>query len=304
MRWKGIYAEESAFQNRLLSIIKDPDVIELKKRMVKLRAELSMHKHHSTPGRGLSTVRYELNQAKKEIREIAKVFKSELEVSGKSLNQVLGVLPRNSGLIEFRLFTPYDLKTREPGKAHLAACLLLSDIEAEQQVFFKDLGAIEKLLKSFTVKDKKPDPLYQYLLGKFDDHIKNLEAIYVAPDSFLNLISFASLRLPDGKLLVERQRVHRLQTGRDLLASIDASPSNLLIAMGGVSYGQMASGKKASLPEKGKEPSRRLNMRAAREIESLKVNIRLTRHQSRSNYDLKMQWTKFHSLQCATRHPL
>ena len=38
LRWKGVYAEEDAFQHRILQISHDPELAEIRKCMGKLRA--------------------------------------------------------------------------------------------------------------------------------------------------------------------------------------------------------------------------------------------------------------------------
>jgi CHAT domain-containing protein len=106
----------------------------------------------------------------------------------------------------------------------------------------------------------------QQLFGVFDDQIKGLEQLYIAPDGILNLISFAALRLPDGRFFVERQPVARLQCGRDLLRGVNTTPAQGLVAMGGVDYGSMTV-KKATTKSLDLAMGAYSNLRTARELD-------------------------------------
>jgi CHAT domain-containing protein len=167
---------------------------------------------------------------------LARHLRTGLEVKDVTLDKVLSALPQDSGLIEYRLFYPVDFKTGDLGERHLAALLLLADPKAKQRFLFRDLGPlaeIEKHLKEETAE------AYKRLFGPFDEQIKNLKQLYIAPDGPLNLLSFASLRLPNDRFLAERQQINQLQTGRDLLNDgKDAPASKGLVVIGGIDYGK------------------------------------------------------------------
>ncbi|MCP4347069.1 MAG: CHAT domain-containing protein, partial [Desulfobacterales bacterium] len=263
LRWKQVYAEEEAFQHRMLQVSHDPEMKQLKNVIAGLRKELSHRIYHKKQGRDIAVIRHEMTAADSKIREKTSLYKPELEVSKANLNQVINRLPKNSALIEFRMYDTLDVKTGEYSKSHWAACLILPDIHAKQQIFFEDLGEVKEILNVLKKSKKQPDALYQYLLGKFDKHIKHIKTLFIAPDSILNLISFASLKLPDGKYLAQRQQVNRLHTGRDLLSSSPMKPADILIAVGGVDYGDTAG--KAAGVTKGQ-----LNEKAAMTLKPMK----------------------------------
>ena len=242
LRWKQIYAQETAFQHRLLRISRDAEIVAMKEKVNRLRSSLSRQMYHRQSGIDMDTLWNELNLTEQQIRDAARKLKPSLEVIGVGLDQVIGRLPKDSVLIEFKRYKRTDFNSGEKTKIRLAAYLLTSDIEAEQQMYFKDLGSEEELIKALDISEKNPERAYSFLLGKFDQQIQNTKTLYIAPDGFLNLISFAAMRLPDGRYLVQRQQVNRLQTGRDLLISPKNSSSNELIAFGGVDYGELAGG--------------------------------------------------------------
>jgi len=231
-----------------------------------LREEFSRKIHRSEFRAELPEIWFRLNAAEQEVRDKARQFKPDLEVSSAGLDQVISRLPKQSGLMEFRVFSYANFKTGKLENTHLAVYLVIPDIEAEQQIFFADLGEIDKISTAYS--ESKTETLYNLLFAKFEYKIKNLKKLYIAPDGFLNLISFAALKLPDGKYFCQRQEINQLQTGRDLLASPVKSSSNLLVAIGGVDYGNMPEGKAEN--KSADDTFKHLNMRAAGELEGLK----------------------------------
>ncbi|MCP4349221.1 MAG: CHAT domain-containing protein [Desulfobacterales bacterium] len=271
LRWKQVYAEEDAFQHRVLNISHDPDFRRLKEKIANLRTELSNRIYHAKTGRDIPIVWQEITATESEIRDKAKAYISGLQVSGTDLDQVISSLPKQSALIEFRMYDSFNMKTAKHGKRHLAAYLVLPDIHAEQQVFFEDLGQVDEIISAVNKSEDRAKALYRHLLGKFDNHIRNVKNLFIAPDGGLNLISFAGMKLPDNRYLVQRQQISRLQTGRDLLSSSPIEPADILIAVGGVDYGGptgKASARTASV--RAEVQKGQLNERAARELAQMK----------------------------------
>ncbi|MDE0212040.1 MAG: CHAT domain-containing protein, partial [Boseongicola sp.] len=80
--------------------------------------------------------------------------------------------------------------------------------------------------------------LYSRLVGQWDEHLRELESVYLVPGGWLHLVNFERMILPDGRYWIERQRVHRLQTARDLLRDFPAAVrTGGLLALGGIDYG-------------------------------------------------------------------
>jgi CHAT domain-containing protein len=166
------------------------------------------------------------------------------------------------------MYNRWDFKTNKSAGLHLAAYILSSDTEAKQQVYLKDLGSMRELVKVLQPSKNIPEKAYTFLLNPFDRQIHNKKVLYIAPDGPLNLISFASLKLTDGRHLVQRQQVNRVLTGRDLLDARAKPASNELIAFGGVDYGEFPEGGSANKLQTG-DKAKHLNMRAARELDGL-----------------------------------
>jgi CHAT domain-containing protein len=238
LRWKQVYAEEYAFQHRLLCVSTDPDVQKLRTRMAGLRSEFSAKIHHAEKGRELSGIIRDLNTAEEELRQKAMALKPTLSVSADDLDKITGKLPKHTALIEFRRFNPRDFKTGKAVSQNWAAYLLLSDIEAEQQVFFENLGSFEDMDKILKNSKDPSAGLYTMFISKFEKHLKGVKTLYIAPDGFLNIVSFASLKPSENTYLVQQYQINRVQTGRDLGNTLPRSSAAALVAFGGVDYGQ------------------------------------------------------------------
>ncbi len=273
LRWKQVYREEEGFQHRFMHISHDPNVKLLKQKIAGLRTELSLRMRQQSGGRANDQIRRELNTAENFLRRLSKAYKSTstLDVSRASVEGLSTLLPENSGLIEFKKFSYVDLKTGKFSKSHWAVYLYLPDIHANQQIFFEDLGEIGESVQQVNQADDQFQALYQSLLGKLDDHIKNLDTLYIAPDGMLSLIPFAAMKVPDShgqyQYLVQRQQIHRLQTGRDLLTTTPVELSDTLIALGGVNYGGLSG---VADEKEIQVRSGQLNEKAARELEGMK----------------------------------
>ncbi|MCI5149028.1 MAG: CHAT domain-containing protein, partial [Candidatus Electrothrix sp. MAN1_4] len=282
LRWKQVYAEESSAQHRLLNLSNDSEAEQLRTELAAVHAKASQALYQPKEKANISELIEKANQDETALLALARPFRTGLEVKDVTLDKVLAALPQDSGLIEYRLFIPVDFKTHNRGERHLAALLLLTDQNAKQRFVFHDLGTVtknitlfkdelytlnEQLIKQYPHSSEISDSVrrinkllnefneknttfYEQLLAPFDKQIKNLKQLYIAPDGPLSLLSFASLRLPDGRFLVERQQINRLQTGRDLLENGKDFPRGKgLVAIGGADYGEPPAGQTASTPE-------------------------------------------------------
>jgi CHAT domain-containing protein/Flp pilus assembly protein TadD len=271
LRWKQVYAEEYAFQHKLLSVSDDPAIKKLRAEIGRLRSAFSSALYQKDQQKKLPGLFQALNKAEAELRGKARSLRSKLQVSGENTDMVLRKLPEKNALIEFKRFSPVDFKEGEFLSPHWGAYLLLSDIDADQQVFFEDLGSEADLIKIMSESlSKSGDPmqgLYTMLFSRFEKHLKNVNTLYIAPDGFLNILPFASLKTPDGQYLTQKFTIKQLQSGRDLLDTNFDKADNTLIALGGVDYGQMP----GIAPVKGDVQKSlanlNLNLRAATELD-------------------------------------
>ncbi|MCI5131135.1 MAG: hypothetical protein D3904_06330, partial [Candidatus Electrothrix sp. EH2] len=205
LRWKQVYADESRVQHRLLNFSDDPEAEKLQTQLAAAQAEASIARGQSKEKTNIAELIEKMNQDETALLALAQKLKTGLEIEKVSLQGTLNTLPQDSGLIDYRLFKFVDFKTGKAGERHLAALLLLPNPKNRQRFIFRDLGPFAEIEKH--LKDKTAEA-YKRLLAPFDDQIKNLKQLYIAPDGPLSLISFASLRLPDGRFLAKTHQTH------------------------------------------------------------------------------------------------
>ncbi|CAK8720995.1 MAG: CHAT domain-containing protein [Candidatus Electronema aureum] len=256
LRWKQLYAEESSIQHRLLNLSNDSEAEKLRTERTAAQAKVSQ----ALRQQNIAELIEKANQDETALLALARHLKTSLEVKDVTLDKVLSALPQDSGLIEYRLFYPIDFKTGKAEKRHLGALLLLANAKAKQRFLFHDLGTLAEIAKN----REKTAGIYNRLLGPFDEQIKGLKQLYIAPDGHLNLLPFVPMRLPDGRFLAERQQINQLQTGRDLIENSKDFPRGKgLVAIGGAKY------VRDSMPAGKTEPAQTLvayQQRAVREL--------------------------------------
>jgi CHAT domain-containing protein len=137
-------------------------------------------------------------------------------------------------ILQFRLFRPVDFPTGKVGEPRLAGLTLVGSDEP----LVADLGPVSELQQLATaLDDEAATRLYQRLTAPFEQKLAAVTIVYLAPDGILNLVPFARLKLADGRYWWERQEVHLLQTGRDLLRRDPDNPARGLLALGGIDFG-------------------------------------------------------------------
>lgn len=263
LRWKQVYSEENLRQHRQFGFNQDQEVTRLKEAINQVRAELSQ-RWRIKNNEELAGYLGQLNEKEKKLALLLRKSRSNLAVKKINLEQIASKLPLGSCLVDYCLFRRLDFKSRKNGERHLAALVLFPGAAAMGQFIFQDLGPMSAIfVKDVALQDRWDIFRYDKLFGSFDDRIKDLKDLYIAPDNWLNISPFASLTLPDGRFLVQRQQINRLQTGRDLLEKKGSAPRGKgLVVVGGVTYGTLPSSKKAKKVNMSSLPT--LSQRAAR----------------------------------------
>ncbi len=265
LRWKGLAREQEAMVIRNARGNPDPDIQARLQNLAGLRAALSFQRNQ--PGDAASKQRVmELSARIGALESQFRQTNSDEDAVQVALAigavEVGAALPPGSALVELRQFIPIGDKQEVP---HMLALLLPSHGPTKGQTAagefrLRDLGQVQALrdFKGAIDVDIAADrsakhngvapgrgvgyaaepvnsDLYQALFGPWDALLASYSSLYIAPDGWLQLIPFASLRLPNGRYWVESQQLHRVSTGRDLLLA--AARGGLgLWAVGGVDY--------------------------------------------------------------------
>jgi CHAT domain-containing protein len=253
IHWKQMQGEEDAFIAHIGQINQDPKVKALVKEINDLRSQLTQSIHcqppECTPSQGENqsnrseALLENLEKKELDLANIAKnykEYKNRLKSAAARADDVKSSLSPSGALIEFKVYRLVDFKRGKLGEFRLVAILFLPD-----QTLVEDVGSVEEIVKIANAMQSAKDlqsandqakQLYQRLLGKFDESIKDLKTVYIGPDGFLHLLSFDRLVLPDNRYLIARQEVRRVLTGRDLLYKDRASAPDSILAFGGIDF--------------------------------------------------------------------
>jgi tetratricopeptide (TPR) repeat protein len=237
LRFKVLQGEEEAYLARLTRRSTDSQVQMLAAEVAKLRTGLAV------AARGASDA-FEKTLQALEAKQRALVaaspdYNNHLQVLTANLDDVRASLPTDAMLIDFRQFRPVDFRTGQLGEPRFAGLLLVGHDEP----LVADLGPASELQQLATALDNEAAAkLYARLTAPFEQKLAAAKTVYVAPDGILNLVPFARLKLADGRYWWERQEVHLLQTGRDLLRPNVDNPARGLLALGGIDFGAVPTG--------------------------------------------------------------
>ena len=149
--------------------------------------------------------------------------------------------PRSIAIL-LRAYLPFDLHGGTQGEPRIAGLALTP----EGALRIADLGRAAPLqawTRALTrrqgglLTELVSDAVFPRLFAAFDKQIANATRVIVAPDSFLQLIPFGALRLPNGERWLERQDVRIVHDPRELMQDRAGPEARGLIAVGGVDYG-------------------------------------------------------------------
>ena len=146
-----------------------------------------------------------------------------------TLAQVQAMIPRNTALIEFALFRPYDPKLADNKMAYGESSYVAYVIRDDGSAQWAELGvakevdarvnALRRALREPRSQDVRQlaRQLDDVLLRPARALVGDATRLLISPDGQLNLIPFEALVDEQGHYLVERYSISYLTSGRDLL---------------------------------------------------------------------------------------
>nr|VFJ60188.1 MAG: Tetratricopeptide repeat-containing protein [Candidatus Kentron sp. DK]VFJ61298.1 MAG: Tetratricopeptide repeat-containing protein [Candidatus Kentron sp. DK] len=256
LRWKRLAGEADALVARLARVGTDPQIRELAGKLARERAELSR----------LMNLPEDKYDRKAVERTLAGVEELEVRLAGLSRSyqehrarrrvdwrQVRAAMPGKSALLSLRVFSPLDFKTGEAGELRLLGMVIPAESGDGADILIKDLGPMSTVAEGFarlrtTESRNAAAKFYATLFGKLDAELAEYQHLYIAPDGILDLVAFSRLVLPDGRYWTQRQVLHQVRTGRDLLPRepVQGMETGGLLAIGGVDYEHYSSSTSAT----------------------------------------------------------
>nr|VFK14111.1 MAG: Tetratricopeptide repeat-containing protein [Candidatus Kentron sp. FM] len=291
LRWKRLAGAGEAVIARSARASENPEVRSIAAALAEARSQLAHQVNRPEPDpEAIANARAEVERREVELAALSGAFQRHLAERGVNWRQVQNALPEGAALLSLRVFQPFDFKTGEAGEPRWLGMVIAKGSEADGGLLLEDLGPVAAITPAFVELhrasryaalvwgDEESEEwraalhlaardLYARLFGKLDKKLAQYEHLYIAPDGPLELAAFARLVLPDGRYWAERQQLHRLRAGRDLVsvgcgeraartASISnpiipdrcgspngsPHPTKTLVAFGGVDYNRFPTG--------------------------------------------------------------
>jgi CHAT domain-containing protein len=174
-------------------------------------------------------------------------FSTKQRIWNATPQDIAAALPDESALVEFMLYQHY-LNSRRTEPRFLAIV-----IRAGMTPSVIDLGKAEPIERTvawyrshFDNFASQDSAVYEEISREFYNLVwqpiapllNGVQTVFIAPDGELNLISFAGIKQPCARYLIEDFALHYLATGRDLirLNENEENNSNELLAFGDPAY--------------------------------------------------------------------
>ncbi len=239
LQWKQLQGAQEAVLSQFIARTTDPAVLELAKRLALLRNQVAIafHLGHQAASRLLGEaeqVEFQLAGASREFAEIQRQRRV-------GINEVNSVLESQTGLLEFRVYRPIDLRSGKPGERRLLGVLLTKD----DKPIVRDLGphsTIEQkvsIATNFEKSDARKEALRELAaiaVTPFEDSLRRLKRVYVAPDGALNLLPLEMLPFGTKENWIEAQDLRFVSTGRALVTTRNHKLDGVMVAIGAVEF--------------------------------------------------------------------
>ena len=269
LRWKGRGLDAMTNTIALLRRQATPEVQVLFDQLAVARSQLATLTLKKSAAAGPGAYQERLKLFEEQVEKLESELSSRsvefrTQAQPVTLDAVQAVLPADSALIEFAVYTPQELRTEKNKPPRYLAYVL----PAQGQPGWVDLGettnidrAVDAWRKSLrnpkrtdvkrlarAVDEKVMQPVRQ-LLGA-------ARRLLIASDGLLNLIPFAALVNQQNRYLIERYAISYLTSGRDLLRMQTSRPSkNPPLVVANPIFGSVTTGATRAEQNSGGSPA-------------------------------------------------
>ena len=185
----------------------------------------------------MDTMQKERDDLEQSLARISGRFREGRRAAKVTAEEVGKALPENTALVEFLYLTPLipagpDANPDKPKDAppQYVAFVLTDGNVPPKFIPVGDAGNIDTLIDSCRKKMERGAAvtndlreLYQLVWAPLEAYTINKRRILISPDGALNQLSFAALRTPGERYLIERYEIGYLASGRDLIRNMDVT---------------------------------------------------------------------------------
>jgi len=216
----------------------DKEITDLFETFKKEKTKLSEIYMRGTRDKNTDSLYSIINKIESDLAFRSASFRQQLNYSYIEVEDIVQKLPANSILLEFfkvnyidndkdTLIPTYLLTViNNEGKYDVIQLSDASDIDNLIIKYKDNIHQMSQLSHNPLKKDNAAfnligKELYNILIKPVESYITNNQLIFIAPDGGINLVSFASLVNNENKYLIEKNQIHYLSAGRDLINSQD-----------------------------------------------------------------------------------
>ncbi|MBT8419426.1 MAG: CHAT domain-containing protein, partial [Gammaproteobacteria bacterium] len=221
LRWKRLAGEGDALIAHLARVSPDQKIQAQAVRLAQARTDYSrLVNLPQADSEAIDAARARIEEREVELAGISEEFQTERASRNMDWRQVQAALPPGSAFLSLRAFQPANFKTGKLSDEHRWLALFIP--EQGDAPILKDLGPVRLVAEQFAKlralgSKAAAKELYATLFGQLNGELAKYEHLYLAPDGMLDLMAFTRLVLPDGRYWTERQVLHQVRAGRDLV---------------------------------------------------------------------------------------
>lgn len=189
---------------------------------------------HNSHKAQITDLDYRAENLERLIRKDSKLFK--YKNNSIDIQSVQDILPEDAALIEWVRYREYHPQGKTPteraGDWHYAAAILFKSGDpiwvelGDADVIDTEIQAFrEALFRRSSAMLERARTLDMRVMSKVRGRLGNINRLFLAPDSKLNLVPFAALVDENGRYLLEEYYISYLTSGRELVRPVTDTPA-------------------------------------------------------------------------------
>lgn len=246
---KGIIlSSTSRIKNRIMGS-GDLELIDLYKNFCNLHKEIAYAYNFSLQeqnqkGINLKSLEEKANEFEKKLSVKSENYKSEIEKRNITYRDIKNILKSNEATVEFLDFRYITKRWTDM----IYYCAIISKPNEKNPIFINlcTLDSLNKIMYFLSVNkdayiknENENKELYNLIWKPLEEHLRGIEQVYISPTGILNKVSFASLKVDEQNLLIDKYKLRYVGNLKDII-SIKESPKKSIeltaSVFGGISY--------------------------------------------------------------------
>ncbi len=229
--YKGLATGIIAERNRSATVLDEPEIIALRDSLSRARHELARLRLNSPAvitadyGQKLGIAAAFKERCEAKLAGMSEEFRHHQELENLSTDQIAAILPSKSAAIDYIKYNhrlgPVSVEPRylavvwRPGVRPRVVELGRADsIESAISWYNAHFERFES--EAPNDYDAISAEVYRKIWAPVADLLGDAELVFISPDGELHLVSFAGLKAPDGRYLIESSAVHYVANLREL----------------------------------------------------------------------------------------